>query len=207
MEFCMFNPFISKIKPKTVKIALDHADWVQVMQEELNESERNKVWRLDSTSENASVVSMKWVFRNKMDKEGNVIRNKARLAVKGYCQEEGIDYKEIQSSKGIFINQEAYTKTLLAKFRMVGDSKVKIPMAFGMKLTPSLFHANPCELHMVAVKNIFRYLKRTTSLGIWYLSNSGFYVQAYFDTDLGGCGLDWKSTSGGYQFLYGKLVN
>ncbi|KAI3515898.1 hypothetical protein L1887_14803 [Cichorium endivia] len=94
VEFCMFHSFISKIEPKTVKVALDHADWVQAMQDELNEFERNKVWRLVPTPEKASVLGMKWVFRNKLDKEGNVIRNKARLVVKGYCQEEGIDYEE-----------------------------------------------------------------------------------------------------------------
>ena len=43
-----------------------------------------------------------------------------------------------QSQEGIFINQEAYTKTLLAKFGMVGDSKTNVPMPFGTKLTPSL---------------------------------------------------------------------
>ena len=94
VEFCMFNSFISKIEPKTVNIALDHSDWVQAMQDELNEFERNKVWRLIPTPKDASVVGLKWVFRNKMDKEGNVIRNKARIVVKGYCQEEGIDYEE-----------------------------------------------------------------------------------------------------------------
>ena len=94
MEFCMFNSFISKIKPKNVKIALDHSDWVQAMQEELNEFERNKVWRLIPTPKDASVVGLKWVFRNKLDKEGNVIMNKAWLVVKGYCQEEGIDYEK-----------------------------------------------------------------------------------------------------------------
>ena len=64
------------------------------MQDELSEFERNKVWRLISTPKDASVVGLKRVFRNKMDKEGNVIRNKERLVVKGYCQEEGIDYEE-----------------------------------------------------------------------------------------------------------------
>ena len=43
-----------------------------------------------------------------------------------------------QSSEGIFNNQEAFTKTLLAKLCMVGDYKVKVPMVFGTKLTPSL---------------------------------------------------------------------
>ena len=69
------------------------------------------------------------------------------------------------------------------------------------------FQVNPREPHMVVVKNIFRYLKRTTSLGIFYPSNSGFFVKAYSDADLGGCGLDRKSTSGGCQFLDGKLVS
>ena len=47
-ELCMFNVFISKIEPKTVKNAMEHTDWVVVMQSELAEFERNKVWRLVS---------------------------------------------------------------------------------------------------------------------------------------------------------------
>ena len=64
------------------------------MQDELNEFERNKVWRLIPTPPDASVVGLKWVFRNKIDKEGNNIRNKVRLVVKAYRQKEGIDYEE-----------------------------------------------------------------------------------------------------------------
>ena len=87
----MFNSFVSKIEPKTINVALDHSDWVQAMQDELHEFERNRVWRLIPTPKDASVVGLKWVFRNMLDKEGNFIRNKAQLVVKGYCQEEGID--------------------------------------------------------------------------------------------------------------------
>ena len=64
------------------------------MQVELAEFERNRVWRLIPTPEDVSVVGLKWVFKNKYDKEGNIVRNKARLVVKGYCQQEGIDYGE-----------------------------------------------------------------------------------------------------------------
>ncbi|XP_023758640.1 uncharacterized mitochondrial protein AtMg00810-like [Lactuca sativa] len=148
-----------------------------------------------------------------------------------------------QSQEGLFIYQEAYTKTLLVKFRMVEDSKVKVPMASGTKLTPSLekpvadmtlyrqmigslmyltashpdiifsicysvwFQANPREPYMTAIKTIFRYLKRTSSHGIWYPSSSGFFVQAFSDTDPGGCGLDRKSTMGGCHFIDGKHVS
>lgn len=54
---------------------------------------------------------------------------------------------------------------------------------------------------------IFIYLRKTTSLGLWYSSNSGFFIHAYSDAGLGGCGLDRKSTLGGSQFLDGKLVS
>lgn len=60
---------------------------------------------------------------------------------------------------------------------------------------------------MVVVKNIFRYLKRTSSLGLWYHAKSGFFVQAFPNADLGGCGLDRKSTICGCQFLDNKLVS
>ena len=64
------------------------------MQEELNQFERNKVWQLVTRSKDWTVIGTKWVFRNKLDESGLVVRNKARLVVKGYSQEEGIDFEE-----------------------------------------------------------------------------------------------------------------
>ena len=64
------------------------------MQEELNQFERNKIWTLVSRPKYHPIISAKWVFRNKMNKQGIIIRNKARLVVKGYNQEEGINYDE-----------------------------------------------------------------------------------------------------------------
>ena len=71
----MYSSFLSKIEPKNVKIAMDDSDWVEAMQAELSEFERNKVWRLIPTPPDVSVVGLKWVFPNKLDKEGNVVRN------------------------------------------------------------------------------------------------------------------------------------
>ncbi|CAM8882600.1 unnamed protein product [Rhodiola kirilowii] len=64
------------------------------MQEELHQFKRNKVWRLVPRPEDKNVIGTKWVFRNKMDDKGVVVRNKAHLAVKGYNQQKGIDYDE-----------------------------------------------------------------------------------------------------------------
>ena len=64
------------------------------MQEELAEFTMNKVWRLVPPPKGKTIIGTRWVYRNKMDEHGNVIRNKARLVAQGYRQEEGIDYDE-----------------------------------------------------------------------------------------------------------------
>jgi len=69
------------------------------------------------------------------------------------------------------------------------------------------FQANPMESHFQAVKRIFRYLKGTVNLGLWYPRDTGFELIAYSDADHAGCKLDRKSTSGSVQFLGDKLVS
>ena len=64
------------------------------MQEELNQFKRNEVWNLVDRTKDYPLVGTKWVFKNKLDKNGYVTRNKARLIAKGYNQEEEIDFDE-----------------------------------------------------------------------------------------------------------------
>ena len=61
-------------------------DWVLAMQEELNQFERNGVWKLVPKPKGKNSIDTKWVFRNKMDENSIVVRNKARLVAKGYCK-------------------------------------------------------------------------------------------------------------------------
>ena len=63
------------------------------MQEELNNFERNQVWTLVEWP-NTNVIGTKWVFRNKKDRNGVVIRNKPRLVSQGFTQLEGLDFEE-----------------------------------------------------------------------------------------------------------------
>nr|GFC08612.1 Gag-Pol polyprotein [Tanacetum cinerariifolium] len=64
-------------------IALRDADWVSVMQEELDQFARLKVWRLVPRPEGKSVIKTKWIFKNKKDESSLVILNKARLVAVG----------------------------------------------------------------------------------------------------------------------------
>nr|GFC53427.1 retrovirus-related Pol polyprotein from transposon TNT 1-94 [Tanacetum cinerariifolium] len=70
------------------------------------------------------------------------------------------------------------------------------------------YQAQPTEKHLTAVKRIFRYLKDTIYMGIWYLKDTDFELTAFSDSDHAGCLDSCKSTSGGIQFLGGdKLVS
>ncbi|KAL7585293.1 hypothetical protein Lser_V15G44554 [Lactuca serriola] len=68
------------------------------------------------------------------------------------------------------------------------------------------YQANPKLSHLTVVKKIFRYLKGSPKLGLWYPKNPHFDLYAFVDNNYGGCELDWKSTSGGCQFLGDRLV-
>ena len=64
------------------------------MHEELNQFARNEVWTLVPRTEQMNVIGTKWVFENKLDEHGIIVRNKAISVAKGYNQEEGIDFGE-----------------------------------------------------------------------------------------------------------------
>ncbi|CAL9028710.1 unnamed protein product [Prunus brigantina] len=66
----------------------------EISHEELNQFVRNDVWYLVPRPVNTNVIGTKWIFKNKTDEQGNVVRNKARLVAQGYTQMEGIDFDE-----------------------------------------------------------------------------------------------------------------
>ncbi|XP_070005109.1 uncharacterized mitochondrial protein AtMg00820-like [Nicotiana sylvestris] len=89
-----FSAFLSQLEPKNIKEALKDADWITEMQEGLYQFKRNKVWHLVPRPSNRTIIGTRWVFRNELDEHRNTTRNKVRLIVQGYNQEEGIDYDE-----------------------------------------------------------------------------------------------------------------
>ncbi|CAL8162045.1 unnamed protein product [Prunus armeniaca] len=86
--------YVSKEEPRNVKEALHHGEWFLAMQEELNQFVRNDVSYLVPRPVHTNVIGTKWIFKNKTDEQGNVVRNKARLVAQGYTQMEGIDFDE-----------------------------------------------------------------------------------------------------------------
>ncbi|GKC98423.1 retrovirus-related pol polyprotein from transposon TNT 1-94 [Tanacetum coccineum] len=87
-----FFYFVSSVEPKNIKEAIKDESWTMAMQEELNQFVTNDVWSLVAPPDNQTIIGIKWVFKNKLDENGVVSRNKARLVAQGYNQQEGIDF-------------------------------------------------------------------------------------------------------------------
>ncbi|GJU76871.1 putative ribonuclease H-like domain-containing protein [Tanacetum coccineum] len=94
-QHCLFACFLSQNEPKKISEALEDESWVDAMQEELLQFKIQKVWILVDLPYGKKAIGTKWVYRNKKDERGVVVRNKARLVAQGHRQEEGIDYDEV----------------------------------------------------------------------------------------------------------------
>ncbi|GJS07266.1 putative ribonuclease H-like domain-containing protein [Tanacetum coccineum] len=92
---CLFACFLSQLEPSSVAQALNDPDWVEAMQEEMQQFVNQDVWKLVPLPEGKTAIGTKWILKNKRDARGIVVRNKARLVAQGHRQEEGIDYDEV----------------------------------------------------------------------------------------------------------------
>ncbi|GJY58151.1 retrovirus-related pol polyprotein from transposon TNT 1-94 [Tanacetum coccineum] len=220
-----FFCFLSTIEPKNINEALKDESWVIAMQEELNQFISNDVWELVPNPKDMTIIGTKWVFRNKLDENGVVSRNKARLVAQGYNQQEGIDYDEtyapvarLESIRILlayacaldfklfqmdvksaflngFINEEVYVAQPPGFIDFAKPNHVyRLKKAlYGLKQAPKAcvclcarFQEDPKTSHLEAVKRIFRYVKGTTHLGLWYLKGSGIETIVYVDSDHAG---------------------
>nr|GEX69958.1 hypothetical protein [Tanacetum cinerariifolium] len=92
--FCYYDAFFTSVEPKPYKDALTQSCWIEAMKKELNEYERIKVWELVPRPDKVMVITLKWIYKVKLDELGGILKNKARLVARGYHQEEGIDFEE-----------------------------------------------------------------------------------------------------------------
>ncbi|GKB11035.1 retrovirus-related pol polyprotein from transposon TNT 1-94 [Tanacetum coccineum] len=186
---CLYVNFLSKIEPNKL---IEEERWIILMQEELNQFDRNKVWTLVPVQYSKTIIRTKWIFKNKMDENGVVIKNKARL----------MDVKSAflngKISEEVYVQQPPrFESSEFPNYVCMLDKAL-----YRLKQAPrAWYQANPKESHLVAVKRIFRYLKETPNLGLWYPKGSRFDLKAYSDSDYTGCNLDRKSTLGGCQIL------
>ncbi|GJX10456.1 putative ribonuclease H-like domain-containing protein [Tanacetum coccineum] len=154
-------------------------------------------------------IGTKWVFRNKKDERGIVVRNKARLAQGELTFFLGLQVK--QKDDGIFISQDKYMADILKKFDFAT-----------VKTTSTQIETNKALLKDEKAEDVDVHLYRSMIGSLMYLTasrpdimfvvyacvrDSPFDLEAFSDSDYAGASLDRKSTTGGCQFLGKRLIS
>nr|GEV60335.1 uncharacterized mitochondrial protein AtMg00810-like [Tanacetum cinerariifolium] len=235
-EMCMFALIVSQTEPKNLKESMTASAWIEATQEEIHQFEQLDVFaRLEAVrlfvayaahkSFPIFQMDVKTTFLNGPLKE-EVYVNQPDRFVDPYHPDQVYRLKKalyrLKQAPRACIGTPMDTKHLDAYLSgtPVDQTKYRSMVEALMYITtsrPDIVYATcycaryqpkPTEKHLTAVKRIFRYLKNTISIGLWYSKDTGFELTAFSDSDHAGC-LDLrKSTSGGIQFLGGdKLVS
>ncbi|GKD80279.1 putative ribonuclease H-like domain-containing protein, partial [Tanacetum coccineum] len=115
--------------------ALKDPSWIEAMQEELLQFMLQEVWTLVDLPNTKRAIGSKWVFKNKNDERGIVIRNKARLVAQGYTQEEWINYDEVFAPVTRIESIRLFLPYASFKDFVVYQMDVKSDFLYGMSTT------------------------------------------------------------------------
>nr|GFB73641.1 hypothetical protein [Tanacetum cinerariifolium] len=199
-EMCMFVLTVSRTEPKNIKEAMADSAWIESMQEELHQFDRLEVWELVNRPLCKNVINMKWFWKNKRDEENTTVFLYGPLKEEAY----------VNQPYG-FVNPYHPDKVYRLKkalYRLKQALRAWYDELSNFLVSKGFYKAKPTEKHLTAVKRIFRYLKGTIHMGLWYPKDTGFELTAFLHSDYAGCLDSRKSTSGGIQFLGGeKLVS
>nr|GEX64924.1 hypothetical protein [Tanacetum cinerariifolium] len=141
---CMFACFLSQEEPKRVHQALKDPSWIEAMQEELLQFKMQKVLILVDLPHGKRAIGTKWVYRNKKDERGTLVRNKARLVAQGevyVCQPSGFEdpdypekvYKVVKALYGLYQAPRAWYETLTTYLLKNGFHRGKIDQTLFIK--------------------------------------------------------------------------
>ncbi|GJX64093.1 putative ribonuclease H-like domain-containing protein [Tanacetum coccineum] len=216
---------LEEIEPTSIAKALSDSSWVETMQEELLQFKLQLVWKLVDLPNGKRAIGTKWVFRNKKDERGIVIRNKARLVVQGHRQEEVMRlcflvYQMDVKSASLYgtIEEEVYVTQPPGfkdpdhpdKVYKVVKALYRLHQAPRAWITDVKSASIPVDLENPLVKDRDAYdvdvhLYRSMIGSLMYLiasrpdiMDSPFELVAYTDSDYAGATQDRKSTTGGY---------
>nr|GEU36671.1 retrovirus-related Pol polyprotein from transposon TNT 1-94 [Tanacetum cinerariifolium] len=185
-DMCIYALTVSIMEPKIVKEALTDPAWIESMQEELHQFVRLDVWELVPSPDGIKPFTLKWLFKNKHDKENTVIRNKTRLVVN-------------QSPSGIFINQSNYVNEILKKYGLNSCDIIGTPMDIKDKLDLDQIGTPVDARKYRSMIGALMYLMSSRPDIVHATCDSGFELTRFSDADYAGCKDTFKSTSGGTQ--------
>ncbi|GJW85075.1 retrovirus-related pol polyprotein from transposon TNT 1-94 [Tanacetum coccineum] len=208
---CYYDAFLTAVEPKTYKDALTQACWIEAMQEELNEFKRLELWELVPRPDKVMVITLKWIYKVKLDELGDNPNHvyKLKKALYGLKQAPRAWYDMLSSflisqdfSKGsvdptLFIHREGkellmlkYALESLKKYSFDSCDPVDTPMVEKFKLDEDKEGKVVDPSHYRGMIGTLLYLTAT-----------------FADADHAGCQDTRHSTSGSMQFLGDKLIS
>ncbi|GJQ90478.1 putative ribonuclease H-like domain-containing protein [Tanacetum coccineum] len=188
--------------------AYDDEDVIEAIQKELLQFKLQKVWTLVDLPKGKRAIRTKWVYRNKKDKRGNLVRNKARLVAQGYTQEEGIDYDKVFAP----VARIEAIRLFLAYASFMGfivyQMDVKSAFLYGT-IEEEVYVCQPPGFEDPQFPDKF-YKVEKALYGLHQAPrawDSPFDLEAFLDSDYSGASLDRKSATRGCQFLGKRLIS
>ncbi|GJS08767.1 retrovirus-related pol polyprotein from transposon TNT 1-94 [Tanacetum coccineum] len=184
------NPqFVNQPPDHINKWTKDHLiDNIEAMQEELNKFERLKVWDLVPRLERVMIITLKWIYKVKLD--------------------------ERHQGLGMICSHHFYSPRSSLKESLIlhcsSGEKAKTsycrPNLQFVVFLCAQYQEKPTKKHLHAVKRIFRYLRGTINMGLWYSKDSCIALTAFTDADHAGCQDTRRSTSRSMQLLGDRLL-
>ncbi|GJZ09307.1 retrovirus-related pol polyprotein from transposon TNT 1-94 [Tanacetum coccineum] len=215
-----FFCFMSSVEPKNVKEAIKDESWTMAMQEELNQFKTTDVWSLVPPPEKQTIIDFDETYASVARLES------IRILLAYDCAHDFKLYQMDVKSAFLngFVNEEVYVAqpprfidfekpNHVFKLKKALYGLKQEPKACLLYLTASRpdimfsvclcahFQEAPKTSHLEAVKRIFRYIKGTSQLGLWYPKGTGVETIVYVDSDHAGDYVDRKSTSGVCTFM------
>nr|GEV76200.1 uncharacterized mitochondrial protein AtMg00810-like [Tanacetum cinerariifolium] len=227
-EMCMFTLTVSRNEPKNIKEAMADSAWIESMQEELHQFDRLDLWELvdrplrvdfqESFAPVARLEAVRLFITYAAHKSFTVYQMDVKTAFLYGPLKEEVYVNQPDSFVDPYHPDKVYRlKKALYGFKQAPRACMVGALIYLTASRPDIVHATcycaryqakPTEKHLTAVKRIFRYLKDTINMGLWYPKDTGFDLTAFSDSDHAGCLDSRKRTSGGIQFLGGdKLVS
>ncbi|GKE38493.1 copia protein [Tanacetum coccineum] len=173
------------------------------MQDEIHEFDQLDIWELVPPLDCAMIIALKWIYKVKLDKYGDVLKNEARLVAKGYHQEKGLDFEESFAPVArleairIFLANAA-SKNMTGSLVYLTASRPDLVFAVCMC---ARYQSKPTKKHLEAVKRVFQYLQGTINIGLWYPKDTAMALTVYADADHAGCQDTQRSASGKAEYI------
>ncbi|GJT31460.1 retrovirus-related pol polyprotein from transposon TNT 1-94 [Tanacetum coccineum] len=211
--WCYFDAFLTSIEPKNFKQAMTEPSWIDATQEEIHEFKRLQVWELVSCLDKIVAQGSSKRMDQFRGSFATGCKNRGHPYLCSKCRQQGMTIFQMDV-KTAFLNgelkEEGTPIDATLYHGMIGSlmylTSSRPDLIYAVCLC-ARYQAKPTEKYLNAAKRIFRYLKGTINMGLWYLKDTGMSMTAYADADHAGCQDTRRNTSRSVHFLGDKLVS